>query len=65
MCTVLLYDLHSGEEFVELHHRPESDASLKNKKSGERVVSLSTRTCNILQDYTNEHRHDVRDGYER
>lgn len=63
--SIDLDDIYTGEEFVELHHRPESDTPLKNKESGERAVSLSTRTCNILQDYIDEHRHDVRDDYER
>jgi len=60
-----LSDLHLDDLYVELYHRPESDTPLKNKESGERAVSISTCTCNILQDYIDENRHDVEDDYGR
>lgn len=63
--SIDLEDLHLREEFVALHHRPETDTPLKNKEKGERAVSISTRTCNILRDYIDEHRYDVTDDYDR
>lgn len=58
-------DIHLDEEYIELHHRPNADTPLKNKQNGERAVSISTRTCNILRDYIDEHRHDVEDDHGR
>jgi len=63
--SIDLGDLHLQEEFLRLHHRPETETPLKNKEKGERAVSLSTRTCNILQNYIDEHRHDVEDNHGR
>lgn len=60
-----LGDLHLDDEYIELHHRPDTDTPLKNKEGGERAVSISTRTCNILRDHIDEHRHDVEDDYGR
>lgn len=58
-------DLHLRDEYVELEHRPETDTTLKNGYTGERAVSIDTRTRNILRDYINENRHDVVDEYDR
>lgn len=52
--SIDLEDLHLKEESVELHHRSNTDTPLKNGEKGERAVSLSTRTCNILRDYIDE-----------
>ncbi|MDT3434272.1 site-specific integrase [Haloarcula sp. 1CSR25-25] len=62
--SVDLDDLHLRDEFVELEHRPETGTTLKNGYSGERAISIDTRTRNILGDYINENRHNVRDDYE-
>lgn len=63
--SVDLDDLHLRAEYVELEHRPDTGTTLKNGEGGERAVALSTRTCNILRDYIDEHRYDVRDDYDR
>lgn len=63
--SIDLEDLHLKEESVELHHCPKTDTPLKNGEKGERAVSLSTRRCNVLRDYIDEHRHDVTDDYNR
>lgn len=59
--TLDLDDVHLREQYLEFHHRPETGTPLKNKKKGERYVSISTTTCTILHDYLDEHRHDVTD----
>lgn len=51
--------------YVELRHRPESETPLKNKKSGERSVALSSKLSIILDDYITEQRPAVNDDYER
>lgn len=58
-------DVHHRAEYIEFHHRPESDTPLKNWERGERHVSLSTTTVNILRDYIDQHRHDVEDEHGR
>ncbi|KAB1193220.1 tyrosine-type recombinase/integrase [Haloferax sp. MBLA0076] len=63
--SVDLDDLHLRAEYVELNHRPETGTTLKNGDGGERAVALSTRTCNIIRDYIDEHRYDVEDDYGR
>ncbi|WP_049923916.1 tyrosine-type recombinase/integrase [Halopiger djelfimassiliensis] len=60
-----LDDYHPDEEYVEVVHRPESDTPIKNKEAGERHVALDTGTCTILNDYLNQHRHDVTDDHGR
>lgn len=60
-----LDDLHPDEEYVELHHRPETDTPLKNGELGERHVPLKPKTVEVLQDYVNEHRNDLTDDHGR
>lgn len=60
-----LPDVHLEQQFVELHHRPESDTPLKNNVRGEREVALDVTTTNILRDYIEENRVDATDDYGR
>lgn len=63
--SIDLEDLHLTAQYVELHHRPEEDTPLKNGERGERNIALTTKTCLILDDYIETHRHDVTDDYGR
>jgi len=56
-------DLHDCR--IELHHQPETDTPLKNGKRGEREIAISPDTALLIEDYINEHRHDVADDYGR
>lgn len=63
--SIDLQHYHNREESIELRHNPKTDTPLKNKLKGERDVSISTRTCRVIDDHIDEHRHDVQDDYER
>jgi len=55
-------DLHGGESpYVEFRHRPETGTPLKNKTRGERPVELPRETADVLAEYVDGVRYDVRD----
>jgi integrase len=60
-----LSDYHSGEQYIEAVHRPETDTPLKNKERGERLVALSDPLCSLLDDWTERQRPNVEDEYGR
>jgi len=58
-------DYNSDEQALEIHHRPETDPTLKNKEDGERVVALQLDHCDLLDDWIKHQRPDVTDDYGR
>ena len=58
-------DYNSEEQFVELRHRPDSGTRLKNKKEGERYVSVSADVCDTLDAYIEFRRKEVADSHGR
>ena len=60
-----LDDYHSDDHYVEVHHRPETGTTLKNKQAAEREVNLKPGLCEVLDDYISHHRYDVADEYGR
>lgn len=60
-----LDDYHSEEQYVEVQHRPETGTPLKNKQNAEREVNLHQWVCDVLDDYVQMNREDVRDEGER
>jgi len=61
-----LRDTHLGENpYVEFRHRPNTGTPLKNKRRGERPVAISRRVANIVQNYIEKHRYDIRDDHGR
>lgn len=58
-------DIHPEEGYIELHHRPETETPLKNKKSAEREVNLKEYVCQVLLDYITHNRHEVVDDFGR
>lgn len=56
-----LDDFDPEEQYVELRHRPETETRLKNKKDGERFVSLSSEVCDALDSYLRFNRDKVGD----
>jgi len=59
------YDYNPEEQYVELHHRPESGTRLKNKEAGERYVALSSEVCDALDSYLKYEREKAPDDYDR
>jgi integrase len=58
-------DYHPDEQYVEVRHRPKQGTPIKNKEDGERLVALSDRVCDLLEDWVADQRPDVTDDYER
>lgn len=59
--SIDLNDVHTTAQYVELHHRPDTDTPLKNGQRGERTIALTSETCLILDDYIERNRYDVKD----
>ena len=60
-----LDDFHADNRYVEIHHRPDTGTPIKNKDDGERPVSISPMTRDVLQDYINVRRPEVVDRHGR
>lgn len=58
-------DYHPDEQYVELHHRPETDTPLKNGEDSEREVNLSPEVCEVLDDYLEHQRLEKTDEHGR
>lgn len=63
--SIDLCDLHEGEQALSVQHRPESDTPLKNGEGGERWIYLGPTWSQLLADYVEYRRVDVRDDYGR
>lgn len=50
--------------YSEVRHRPDM-GSAQNRKAAERAVDLADWMCEILDEYSKIHRHDVTDEYGR
>lgn len=59
------YRRDSDYPHLQLAHRPDTDTPLKNARKGERPVSISSDACDIIDDYIENRRTDVTDGYDR
>lgn len=58
-------DFNESEQYIEVHHRPDTGTSIKNAESGERLVALSDDVCTILTDWIVDCRPDVTDDFNR
>ncbi|NLV12122.1 tyrosine-type recombinase/integrase [Haloarcula argentinensis] len=58
-----LRDYCSQDEYIKVSHRPEIDCPIKNQADGERMVSLSSATCNVIDDWIEDQRPEVVDDY--
>jgi site-specific recombinase XerD len=58
-------DYDREEQYVELRHRPETGTRLKNKKAGERYVSLNSEVCDALDAFIKFSREKVADEHQR
>ncbi|WP_256309334.1 tyrosine-type recombinase/integrase [Halobellus litoreus] len=59
------YQTDTETPHLEIHHRPESETPIKNKKPGERRVAISEAACEVIDDYLERRRPDVVDDYQR
>lgn len=46
-----LRDFYPGDQYVEIHHRPESDTPLKNGEKGERPIAIAQPEVKLLNEY--------------
>lgn len=58
-------DYYPGEKQLAVVHRPDQGTPLKKASNGERRVSLNDKTCEVLDDYIEMHRHNVTDDHGR
>jgi site-specific recombinase XerD len=58
-------DYHPDDQYLEIHHRPETDTPLKNGQSAEREVNLHGWVCDLLDDYISMNRHNMTDDHGR
>jgi integrase len=58
-------DYDREEQYLEIHHRPETDTPLKNGDEGERLVALTQTVCETLDDWIEHQRPDVTDEHGR
>lgn len=58
-------DYNPDDQYLEVHHRPETGTPIKNKENGERLVALSPATCELLDDWLEDQRPSVADDYGR
>ena len=50
---------------LELHHRPKPETSLKNGQGAEREIAIGDHYAQVIADYVEHHRYDVKDSYGR
>lgn len=60
-----LEDVSFERQHLRLSHRPDTGTTLKNGKSGERLVAISSELSSLLKDYIEDRRHDVADDHGR
>lgn len=63
--SIDLDDLQPEENAIDIHHRPETETPIKNKRGGERWVWLGPMYYQVLEDYVANNRIDATDDYGR
>lgn len=58
-------DYNSAEQYLDISHQPEQGTPLKNKKRGERQITLKSELCEVLDDYLDMHHPMEEDDYGR
>jgi site-specific recombinase XerD len=58
-------DYHRDEGRLEVRHRPDAGTSLKNRSEGERLVALSQRVCEVVDDWLDHQRPEGSDDHGR
>lgn len=57
-----LEDYDADDQYLEVHHRPETGTPIKNKLRGERFIALSDETTEILDAWISDRRPDEMDS---
>ena len=65
MRTLDVDDLREEDHALAINHRPDTDTPLKNKKEGERWVWVGERLFELIEEYIDVHRIEVRDDHGR
>jgi len=60
-----LEDFSKENRYLKLRHRPESGTPLKNGRAAERSIAIGEFYTTVLQDYIDNHRHEVTDDHGR
>lgn len=60
-----LGDYDQDNQHLEIQHRPDTGTPLKLQSRGERFVSLTNESCNVLDAWIRDRRPDVTDRHER
>lgn len=60
-----LRDVSIDDRYLRLVHRPDAGTTLKNGRSGERLVAISEELADLLEDYITDTRDEVTDEYGR
>ena len=60
-----LDDVDFDNKSIQVNHRPEGGTPLKNGKSGERPIAITTDLRKLLEEYVENRRHQVEDEYGR
>lgn len=63
--SIDLTDIDLTDEWIELQHRPNEGTTLKNGKSGERPISITTDLAQVLEDYIETARPKITDEFGR
>jgi len=58
-------DISHENNWIELHHRPSEDTSLKNEDAGERYVAVTNELLDVVDTYCDVHRVPTEDEYGR
>lgn len=58
-------DFDREDRCIKLRHRPKTGTPLKNGKSAERTIAVGSHYAQVLTDYLEHHRYDVKDQYGR
>jgi len=63
--SVDLDDVRFDNEYINLVHRPDQGTTLKNGKSSERLVAITSKLAELLEEHVEANRYDVTDDYGR
>ena len=59
------FDDNDDERCIDLKHRPETETPLKNREAAERSIAVGPHYCEVICDYIEHNRDDIRDNYGR
>jgi integrase len=63
--SIDLQDVYLQDEYIDLVHRPDTGTTLKNGKTGERPVAITSGLADVLGEYIEHRRIDIDDESDR